>query len=314
MARQGYARLSNGLWLNDKVNELIERNPHAFAIWTLAISYCSDQLTDGRMNARAWRRIGADQTDVLMLVTCRLVDRIDDDTWMIHDYLQHQNSRESVESEREAAKERMSRKRAGKRSAEQDETRSDEVRANTGRTTAERSDEVRNVFLGLNQNQNQNQKLPPPTPSTEGATADDETSDEGFKRFQAAYPKHGNRQRTLDAYHAAIRDGATPEQLTTAARAYKASCRDENKPVRFIPQPANWLANGQWRDHLPAPAEPELPSEAWINRHLLERLPDGTDLAAARTRLVTLIRDGTPPDKAARTIISQPQQPEGGTP
>lgn len=307
MARQGYARLSNGLWLNDKINELIEQNPHAFAMWTLAISYCSDQLTDGRMNMRAWRRIGAEPADILMLVACRLVDKIDDDTWAIHDYLRHQNSRESVESEREAAKGRMSRKRAGKRSVEQGETCSDEVRANTDRTITERSDEVRDVFLGLNQNQNQ--ILPPPTPSAEGATEDDETSDEDFRRFEAEYPKHGNRQRTLDAYHAAIRAGATPEQLTTAARAYKASCRDENKPMRFIPQPANWLTNGQWRDHLPAPARPELPSEAWISRNLLERLPPGADMLTARRQLVTLIRDGTPPDQATAIIIRESSKP-----
>ncbi|TPF87426.1 hypothetical protein BW13_00815 [Bifidobacterium sp. UTCIF-37] len=314
MARQGYAKLSNGLWLNDKVNDLIERSPRAFAMWTLAISYCSDQLNDGIMSMRAWRRIGADDEDVLTLVAAGLVDRTDDGMYAIHDYLQHQNSRESVESEREAAKERMSRKRASKRSpeqneptTEQDETRSDEVRANTDRTATERSDEVRTKFLGLNQNQNQNQNqiLPPPTPSAEGATADGETDDEGFKRFEAAYPKHGNRARTLDAYAKALVDGAMPSQLEAAARAYAKACRDENKPTRFIPQPANWLTNGQWRDHLPAPARPELPSDAWIGRHLLEKLPDWSDGWHAQRRLIRLIRDGTPADQAAETIIGE---------
>ncbi|KAA8820294.1 hypothetical protein CSQ85_00315 [Bifidobacterium rousetti] len=310
MARQGYAKLSNGLWLNDKVNDLIERSPRAFAMWTLAISYCSDQLNDGIMSMRAWRRIGADDEDVLTLVAAGLVDRTDDGMYAIHDYLQHQNSRESVESEREAAKERMSRKRAGKRSTEQDkstpeqdETCSDEVRANTDRTATERSDEVRTKFLGLNQNQNQ--ILPPPTPSAEGPETDDETSDEGFRRFEAAYPKHGNRQRTLDAYAKALVAGATPGQLEAAATAYAKACRDEGKPTRFIPQPANWLTNGQWRDHLPAPAKPELPSDAWIGRHLLEKLPDGSDGWTAQRRLIQLIRDGTPPDQAAETIISE---------
>lgn len=318
MARQGYAKLSNGLWLNDKVNDLIDANPHAFAMWTLAISYCSDELNDGVLTARALRRIGADERDVDDLVSFGMLDELDDGRYAIHDYLKHQNSREEVEKDKTAAKERMRRNRAAKRSpepetvepeteTEPEETRSDEVRPNTERTTTERSDEVRAKFLGLNQNQNQNQ-IPSPTPPAEGP-ADGGFDNEGFKAFEDAYPKHGNRQRTLAAYRQTLSEGATPGQLTAAAKTYAKTVRDEGKPLRFVPAPANWLANGQWRDHLPADTGPAMPEDGWIDKHLVRRLPDGADLLAARRRLAALIRQGIPPDQAARTIIR-----EAGTP
>ncbi|WP_034535140.1 hypothetical protein [Bifidobacterium saguini] len=112
MARQGYAKLSNGLWLNDKVNDLIDANPHAFAIWTLAISYCSDELNDGVLTMRALRRLGAEKADLLDLVEFGLLDELENGRYAIHDYLEHQNSRDEVESARDNARDRKRRQRA----------------------------------------------------------------------------------------------------------------------------------------------------------------------------------------------------------
>lgn len=309
----GYARLSNHYWQDKDVLKLRRRNPAAALLHVLAISWCSDHASDGEIDEDTLLFVlGADERDVSDLVASGMLQTVPDKpgVYALRSYLKYQNSAEQIEEAKGKATERQRRKRERDKAAQDAETStvtppSDD--AHTDVTPMSRRDIEGVTGMSFNQEpRTKNEEINPPlTPPAEGPEADDEPDDEGFKRFEAEYPKHGNRQRTLDAYHAAIRAGATPEQLTTAARAYKASCRDENKPARFIPQPANWLTNGQWRDHLPAPAKPELPSESWIGRHLLEKLPDGSDGWTAQRRLIQLIRDGTPADQAAETIIGE---------
>lgn len=99
---KGYARLSNKLWLNDKTMSLALEHPSAFAAWVMSISYSSDNMTDGRLSKLALRRIMAAPDDVRLLVELGFWDALDDETLLIHDYLKHQNRRNSNDSETEA--------------------------------------------------------------------------------------------------------------------------------------------------------------------------------------------------------------------
>lgn len=99
---KGYARLSNKLWLNDKTMSLALEHPSAFAAWVMSISYSSDNMTDGRLSKLALRRIMAAPDDVRLLVELGFWDALDDETLLIHDYLKHQNRRNSNNSETEA--------------------------------------------------------------------------------------------------------------------------------------------------------------------------------------------------------------------
>lgn len=99
---KGYARLSNKLWLNDKTMSLALEHPSAFAAWVMSISYSSDNMTDGRLSKLALRRIMAAPDDVRLLVELGFWDALDDETLLIHDYLKHQNRRNSNDSKTEA--------------------------------------------------------------------------------------------------------------------------------------------------------------------------------------------------------------------
>lgn len=306
----GYARLSNHYWQDKDVLKLRRRNPAAALLHVLAISWCSDHASDGEIDEDTLLFVlGASEQDVADLVASGMLQAVSDKPGMyvLRSYLKYQNSADKIEQSRDKATERQRRKRERDKAAQDAGTAavtppSDDDHANV--TPMSRRDIEGVTGMSFNQEpRTKNEEINPPlTPPAEGPEADD---DEGFRRFEAAYPKHGNRRRTLDAYRAAISAGAAPGQLEAAATAYAKACRDEGKPARYIPQPANWLTNGQWRDHLPAPAKPEIPSEAWIGRHLLERLPSGADMLAARRTLVQLIRDGTPADQAAKTIINK---------
>ena len=76
-----------------------------------------------------------------------------------------------------------------------------------------------------------------------------ESSHDGaFDRFLAAYPERpgGNaRQPALDAWRAALADGADPEHLIEAAKVYAAETKGIER--RYIAAPSRWLTEGRWR-------------------------------------------------------------------
>ena len=141
--RVGYAQLSNGLWLNDKACDLTDRNPRAFAMWVMSLSYASDNLTDGILTERALHRLGCDDDTRSALLDSGMWEPCDGGV-RIHDYLEHNMSREQVEGRRGKNAERVRRHR--EKDVTQDVTR----------YVTQENDVTERVTF--NQNQNQNQK------------------------------------------------------------------------------------------------------------------------------------------------------------
>lgn len=142
--RTGYAQLSNGLWLNDKANELLDTDPRAFGMWVMSLSYASDNMTDGMLNARALRRLGCDDRTRDTLIECGMWEDFGDGCVHIHDYLEHNMSRESIESVRDKAAERKRR------------SRSRDVTPDVTCDVTRDGDVSSRVTFNQNQNQNQN--------------------------------------------------------------------------------------------------------------------------------------------------------------
>ncbi|WP_062906412.1 hypothetical protein [Mycobacterium avium] len=92
----------------------------AMGLWTVCLSYCGDQLTDGFVPAwyvATWipGRKGVALAD--RLVAAGLWERAELDGekgWQVHDYLAHNPSREKVIADREAAAKRQAAWRAQK--------------------------------------------------------------------------------------------------------------------------------------------------------------------------------------------------------
>ncbi|PWB89896.1 hypothetical protein C5688_13735 [Methylocystis sp. MitZ-2018] len=62
----------------------------------------------------------------------------------------------------------------------------------------------------------------------------------------------------MKAFERAVRSGAAPEQITTAANRFAAERAREPDPAqreRFTPHPATWLNRGSWADD-PEPRAP----------------------------------------------------------
>lgn len=73
---EGYARLSNGLWRNTKIRKIARKDPQALADWIMAISFCSDKLTDGRLTEDDMLfNLGFDEESIDRLVDLGLLDQ-----------------------------------------------------------------------------------------------------------------------------------------------------------------------------------------------------------------------------------------------
>lgn len=100
MSNEGYAKLSNNLHRNEKMIVFGERHPRAFVIWTMAISASSDNQTDGYVSEmEAKRFLGAKKKDIDALETEGLWEKTSGG-WMIHDYLELQNSSDDIAKSR----------------------------------------------------------------------------------------------------------------------------------------------------------------------------------------------------------------------
>ena len=112
MARRGYVQLVNGFYTNDKVQEL-SRSGHMDAIgaFCMALTYCGDHLTDGFIPRRTMRFvIGATDEQLQALCDVGMLEAVDEG-WLIHDYTEHNRTKEQVLHARADAKERKSKSR-----------------------------------------------------------------------------------------------------------------------------------------------------------------------------------------------------------
>jgi len=113
--------------------KIVAAGPLAAWLHTCALCYAGRYLTDGFIPERQVRKL-ADVDDAEDLAQ-RLVEvglwEIAEGGYLIHDYLEYNPSAESVQADREEARERM---RAARESSGKFGKRSEEVRANISRT------------------------------------------------------------------------------------------------------------------------------------------------------------------------------------
>lgn len=112
MARRGYVQLVNGFYDNDKICDLVRMGrADSVGVYCMALSLCGDRLTDGFVPRRAMlSNIGATPEQVQALVDEGMLEEVEEG-WLIHDYAEHNRTREQVLHARADAKERKSKSR-----------------------------------------------------------------------------------------------------------------------------------------------------------------------------------------------------------
>ena len=107
----GYARLSNDFWQDEDVSMLRRQNPAAALLFVLAISWCSDHSSDGRISRKTLLYVlNASDEDVETLAESGLIVADEDGSaYTLRSYLKYQNSAEDIKAKAEANRERVRR-------------------------------------------------------------------------------------------------------------------------------------------------------------------------------------------------------------
>lgn len=208
-------------------------------LWLASICYCARQETDGRVPKDVLRILAA-EADVPASTANRLLsvgawhDR--GDHFEVHDYLEHNRSRESAEAQREAGRQaaaaRWSPDRNGSRNAN---------RIADGNTEEEEEEEEDH---------------------SRGRAAPFE---EGFAVSWEMYPRKVNRKGALKAYQARRRAGVTDNELATATDNYAQTVK--GKEPEFILHGATFFGpNERFRDYLGQPSSNGSQEDAWLDR------------------------------------------------
>lgn len=94
---------------------------------------------------------------------------------------------------------------------------------------------------------------PAPTPDPTPVEKPAQKPADGFDQWWATYPKKVKKRDAEKAYRAALKTGATPEQLLQALHQHVANWKARGTAPQYIPYPATWLRAGSWEDELTNP-------------------------------------------------------------
>lgn len=76
-----------------------------------------------------------------------------------------------------------------------------------------------------------------------------------FPEFWTLYPKKCEKIYAQRCYDAAIKNGATHEEILEGVKNYAKHCKSENTERQFIKNPSTWLNKGCWADEYEIPQE-----------------------------------------------------------
>ena len=101
MARKGYIQLVNGFYMNRKVRKLRHTCPSAIGAFTIMLTFCGDNLSDGHISEDDALYV-LDITDSELEALCNvgMIEPDGNNGYYIHDYLIHNRSREQVDNAR----------------------------------------------------------------------------------------------------------------------------------------------------------------------------------------------------------------------
>ncbi|MFP5367480.1 MAG: hypothetical protein ACLGIS_11630 [Actinomycetes bacterium] len=209
--------------------KVVELSLEAVGVWTLAGSWCAAYLTDGEIGLKSIQRLGGGKEQADELVYAGLWLEPLPGVYQFKDWDDYQPLKETVEAEREAARERMQKVRAKKKGTEAEA--SADVQANSDRT----SEEVRVTPT----------HPIPSRPITTTPTADAAAE---FDQWYAAYPRKIDKGHARTAFKTA-RKKTSFEVLMAAVQQF--ALHSKGTEPKFLAYPATWLNGERWEDEAP---------------------------------------------------------------
>ena len=246
----GYARLSNDFWQDEDVSMLRRQNPAAALLFVLAISWCSDHSSDGRISRKTLLYVlNASDEDVETLAESGLI--VADEAgsvYTLRSYLKYQNSAEDIKAKAEANRERVRRWREARKTEGNGVETDNQEPGNDDVMHYERSGN--GVETDNQEPRTNNQKNFIYNPQTPSGGFEDYPIE--FEQFWQTYPRKTGKRKAYAAWRKARRKTNNTFLIAKASR-YAA---DPNREPGYTLTPANWLDGEHWDDD-PLPAKPE---------------------------------------------------------
>lgn len=250
-------------------HKVIAAGNAAIGLWARAGSFSMQQLTDGFIPDHVIPSLGK-KAEATRLVQVGLWERVDGG-YRFHQWSERQPSKQQVEAERLAARERQQRAReaaAARRNGSSHAVTSGEVTAKfTRESRAPRPDPTINPPTPL-----------PDEPSPPGNERSSADADSDFETFWELYPRPEKRPRTLAAWRQATRE-ATAEHILGALRRQLPTL--EATDNQFRPGSVAWLRDQRWDDAVTDEPDPWAhipfigPRLSDLPREVLEQPPTG---------------------------------------
>lgn len=223
------------------------RRTAAVGLWTLAGTWSARDLTDGWIPAYAIEEFGADLDDAEALVSAGLWDHEEQDGehgFVFVNWGEYQPTKDQVEEEREAARERKRRQRRNAKGefAGQDDVTQVSRRDTSGLTrdtTVSHGESQRGHTVPVPSRPDPSRPDPAPTTS---ATAEFDEWWTHWRRKKAI----GDARKAFPA----ARKRATLEQLIAGADAYFAWIDRNGIADQYVIGPGAWLRQERWADEL----------------------------------------------------------------
>jgi len=220
----------------------IDLAPEHVGVWVLALGYCSRNRTDGMFPAGAVRRWGGTDEQVGQLVAagrlhtpgheCEACPEVPAGSLYVHDYLEHQRSREQIE---EVSRKRAEAGRAG------------------GKARHGQAPDLQGKQVAKQAASNGEQTSSPATPNTDTDTdtkKDTAAAAADFEQWWTDYPRKEGKAAAAKAYTKAHRQVGA-EALANGLQASLTLWRAERRERQYLPHPTTWLNQGRWADEHP---------------------------------------------------------------
>lgn len=211
--------------------KIVGLSADGFRCWVQGLCYSSRYLTDGFVPTAALRQVGTPKAAAELAAAGLWV--VVDKGWRIHDYTDHQSTKEEVLERRDKDRTRQQRHRGVTPMSHRDTTvghgaSHDGVRSPESESESE-------TELGQN--------------TSSSSMTDRVTNAELFDEFWTAYPRKVGKPAARKAW-AKARRRENPHAIIAAAHRYR---DDPNRDPEFTKHPGPWLNDDRWNDP-PLPA------------------------------------------------------------
>jgi hypothetical protein len=231
---------------HNKVRKVLADDPAALALWVVAGSWSSDNLTDGFVpdHQLPWLIPAGADTLAQKLVTAGLWRRVRAGH-QFHEWEEDGNGEKRNPTRAEVLTTRRKKAEAGRAGG----LASGKVRSKP-QAPAEASAlaDAEAPALGLVEPPTRpvpKTKNPPSPPRGKARKRYDYDTDEDFQRFWAAYPAKAGKAAAFPAWQSAIARGANPEMVIAAAERYRDDPRRNPDKTKY---PQGWLNDERYLD------------------------------------------------------------------